>query len=237
MTKERPFYAEKGFIASGALLAVILLIGAAVALTGGSGHRETAASARHAAARHASASDSVCGLPGASQDPVVGPPVASWTLVGVMAAPTVPDVGPGVLDGHDRRCFAHSPVGAAVAAANTLALTTLPGNSLTKDQALGHVVPGHIRDVYARQPATPIDPGARFQIAGVRTEIIDRNTVTVTLALRTNIVAVDGGALGAIAISMRWWNGDWRFRPLSVEQPFTVDRIDSLEGFVKWSGA
>ena len=81
---------------------------------------------------------SVCGLPAGNQDPVVGPPRASWALVGTIAAPAVEHVGPGVFDGRDRRCFAHSPVGALVAAANIAALSSLQPGSLTPRQQLDH---------------------------------------------------------------------------------------------------
>jgi hypothetical protein len=64
--------------------------------------------------------DSICGLPPGNQDPVVGPPAGtSWTLIRDISPPRQSrGVGPGVIDGHDRRCFAHSALGAAVAAAN-----------------------------------------------------------------------------------------------------------------------
>jgi hypothetical protein len=228
MTKERPFYAEKGFIACGALLAVVLLVGAAVALTGGSGHRETAASARHA-----SASDSVCDLPAGRQDPVVGPPVASWTLVGHIAAPSVPGVGPGIVDGTDRRCYAHSPLGALLAAANVLPTTSAPNANGPK--TVEHFMPGQTRDVYSKQPSAPVDPNLRVQLAAFRSQVISANAVDVTLAYRTNL----NGVVGSIRWPMRWYRGDWRVQlgdtleePLAMEAPVTID-----SSWIRWGNA
>jgi hypothetical protein len=228
MGAEQPWYASRGVIWSGALLAVILLVGAGIALTGGSERRGAGAATVRAAA--VDTGGSVCGLPAGSQDPVVGPPNAKWTLVKQTAAPSIPNVGPGVLDGHDRRCFAHSPVGAATAAANMLALD---GVDLTTAQALGHVVPGHVRDVYARQPSPARDPDVRLQIAGVRTQVNGGDDVVVTLAVRNQ-----NGALAAAEFPMRWMApGDWRVQLATIQEPFSVTQIYSLDGFVKWGVA
>jgi hypothetical protein len=233
----RPWYAARGFVASGVFLLVIIVGGVALAVTDDHSRAREAAPA----VRHIRPADSVCGLAPGNQDEVVGPPAGtSWTLVGHMAAPSIPGVGPGVLDGRDRRCFAHSPVGAAVAAANALALSSLPDDSLTEGQALGHVMPGRIRDMYARQPSTPVDPAARFQIAAVRTDIGDRDNVTVALAVRMNGGGTDvPGGMASIAFHMRWFRNDWRVEPLSERQPFDIEALRSLDSFggVEWSGA
>jgi hypothetical protein len=80
VSAEQPWYASRGVIWSGALLAVILLVGAGVALTGGSERRGAGAATVSAAAVDMSWG-SRCGLPHGSQDPIVGPPRAQWTLV------------------------------------------------------------------------------------------------------------------------------------------------------------
>jgi hypothetical protein len=219
---EQPWYASRGVIWSGALLAVILLVGAGVALTGGSERRGAGAATVSAAA--VDTGGSVCGLPAGSQDPVVGPPAAKWTLVSQTAAPSIPNVGPGIIDGQDRRCFA------AVAAANILALQ---GVGLSSTQALGHVVPGHVRDVYARQPTPPSNPNVRLQVAGVRTRVDGRDDVNVTIAIRNS-----NGGMVAADFPMRWMApGDWRVRLATIEEPFSVTQIYTLDGFVKWGGA
>jgi hypothetical protein len=76
----RPWYATSGFVASAVLLVLVAVTGVTLALTGGDTGRGT-----HMR-MPATTGGSVCGLPAGSQDPVVGPPVASWTLVGTIAA-------------------------------------------------------------------------------------------------------------------------------------------------------
>src|SRR4051812_982728 len=135
----RPWYATPGFVASAVLLVLVAVTGVTLALTGGG-------TGRHPRTHPpASTGGSVCGLPAGSQDPVVGPPAASWTLVGTIAAPSVRDVGPGVVAHGDRRCFAHSPAGALVAAANLAAMISLPAGAGRAQDGLAHCRPGRTR--------------------------------------------------------------------------------------------
>jgi hypothetical protein len=224
----RPWYATSGFVASAVLLVLVAVTGVALALTGGD-------TGRHPRTHPpASTGGSVCGLPAGSQDPVVGPPAASWTLVGTIAAPSVRDVGPGVAAHGDRRCFAHSPAGALVAAANLAAMISLPAGTVSARDGLRHVVPGRTRDVYSTQPAAPVDPALRLQIVGFRVAVAGRDDVDVTLALRSNL---NGGAMVWWTLPMHWMTGDWRARLGSVEQPYMGGPLERLDGYVPWSGA
>jgi hypothetical protein len=223
MTKV-PFYATKGFIASGALLSVILILGAASVLFGG----DSAPSSRPTATQHADATwGSRCGLPHGTQDPVVGPPIAKWTLVGHIAAPSVPGVGPGVVEQGDRRCYAHSPLGALLAAANFL-----PTTGAATDARLGmdHYAPGKLRDIYAHQPSSQIDPNTSIQTLGFRVNVLNRDAVDVQLALRVD------GTLGYVTLPMRWSvPGDWRVQLLSAQEPLAAGSLGSLSGYIPWS--
>jgi hypothetical protein len=158
---------------------------------------------------------------------VVGPPRASWTLVGHIAAPSVPGVGPGIVDGTDRRCYAHSPLGALLAAANFLPVT---GQSTDRERGMDHYAPGPLRDVYARQPAIPVAPGTVVQTAGFMLTVVGRDAVDVTLALRAD------GLLGYVVLPMRWTQpGDWRLQLLSESEPVEAGRLDSLADYIPWS--
>lgn len=224
MTKT-PWYAEKLFIASGALIALILITAVATAVFTGSDPPRTIAHARPGAIDQTWGSR--CGLPHGSQDPVVGPPAATWQLVGHIAAPTVPGVGPGVVVPGDRRCYQHSPVGALLAAANFL-----PTTAASTDPRLGmdHYAPGHLRDVYARQPAAAIDAHTTVTTVGFRTTVLGRDAVDVQLALRVN------GRLGYVVLPMRWTQpGDWRVQLLSASEPLEAGGLDSVGDYIPWS--
>jgi hypothetical protein len=221
----RPWYAGRGVVASGVFLLLLTLTGVALSITGGS--KATTTTVMHH--RVVNTGGSRCNLPVGNTDPVVGPPHATWTLVGRIAAPSIPGVGPGITDGNDRRCYAHSPLGALLAAANFL-----PTTVAATDQRLGmdHYVAGHLRDIYAHQPAIPVDPGTSAQVVGFKAEPLGADAVDVSLALRIN------GVLGYVVLPMRWTKpGDWRLQLLSAAQPVDAGRLESMTDYIPWSGA
>lgn len=229
-----PWYTSKGFVVSFVFLAVILLFcGVVAALPGGGNQRASAAPAQPAAHhRTVDTGGSVCGMPVGNTNPVVGPPDAHWALVGTIAAPTVPNVGPGTVEAHDRRCFAHSPAGAVVAAANLLPTTSPPYADAPK--TLGHFLPGHTRDVYSKQPSAAVDQSVRVQLVAFRSSVISPDAVDVTVAYRTN----QGGVIVSLAWRMRWFRGDWRAALGPVAEPFAVDGPVTLdETWIRWGGA
>jgi hypothetical protein len=232
---DAPWYAGRGVIASGVFLVLLLVMGGVLVLTRGDDGSRATGPARQQSGTIATGG-SVCGMPIGNADPVVGPPRATWKLVGTIAAPSAEKVGPGLLEGHDRRCFAHSPIGATFAAANLLAMFSLPRGSLSSTATLRHFVPNRAREVNAKQPAAPVDPTGRLQLAGFKTTAVDRDNVTVTLAVRVNTSQF--GAIVAWEAPMQWMApGDWRLRLLSVEEPFSGGAIPDLDGFIPWSGA
>jgi hypothetical protein len=226
VSAEQPWYASRGVIWSGALLAVILLVGAGVALTGGSERRGAGAATVSAAAVDMSWG-SRCGLPHGSQDPIVGPPRAQWTLVAGIPVPSIRGVGPGVVETGDRRCYQHSPLGALLSAANFLPTT---GAATDERLATDHYTPGRMRDIYAKQPGIPVDPNTTVQTVGFKVGVIDRDAVNVTLAMRVN------GTLAYAVLPMRWTDpGDWRVQPLGAAGPFEAGPLDSMADYIPWS--
>lgn len=237
---ERPWYTERGVIASAALLAVILVIGGVAVLSSGSGGDGQAtpdARTRAAApaARHVDTGGSMCGLPVGNTDKPVGPPDATWKLVGTVAVPNSPQFGPGVAQGIRRVCFAHSPTGALFAAASFLAVASSPDRDVKTLRAI--LAETHARNVLLRQSTEPSDPFARVQIAGFRVTVASRDMVVVDLALQTN----KRGAIVAMSLPMRWEQrkegGDWRFMITDPERPYVGAQIDDLRDYVRWSGA
>lgn len=219
----RPWWAGRGVLVSGVFLAVVIVVAGVFSVVGARSSSSSPSRAR------VDTGGSRCGLPAGSQDPVVGPPRASWVLVGGIAAPSVPGAGPGIVEADDRRCFAHSPLGALVAAANFLPVT---GHARDPGLGMDHYAPGRLRDVYARQPAIPVDPGTSVQTVAFKVVPLGRDAVDVSLALRID------GVLAYVVLPMRWSSpGDWRVQLLSAGQPVDAGRLDSTVDYVPWSGA
>jgi hypothetical protein len=237
MTEQRPWWRAKGFLASATFLLAVVVFGTITLV--GSGHVSPSVPATHPRAQptgpiwkaHVETGGSFCGLAVGNTDKPVGPPDVTWKLVGQIAAPASPTLGPGLIEGKERRCFAHSPMGALMAAANWLATIGAYGDNANVVRNI--TARNHVRNVFLRQPAQPVDPAFRLQIAGFTTAIVDRDNVTVFLAVRTNYQ----GRLAVGSFPMHWEYGDWRTVMRSLEEPFQIAVIPSLDGYVPWGGA
>jgi hypothetical protein len=164
------------------------------------------------------------------------PPDASWELVGTLAAPTAPRIGPGIDEAPRRLCFAHSPTGALFAAVNFLA--TLDRAPNDPDLFAELTASGTVRDraLALLDGRPPADDGSRSQIAGFRIAAYSGNETTIDLAIRVTTPSGAGG-LSHFLAPLRWERGDWKFVIQSLERPYTAEAITNLSGYVPWGGA
>ncbi|WP_029212107.1 hypothetical protein [Arsenicicoccus bolidensis] len=183
----------------------------------------------------AAAAGSVCGLKQVqTSGTVASPPVATWTLVGTTAAPAIEGQGPGKIDEDGyRSCYARTPTGALVAAANLLAMgsqAALLGQKMTERST----VPGPGRDAALNQPPASADSsGVRIQIAGYRVLKYDGLSAEIDVAMRTS-----NGAVAAQALTLRWVDGDWKIQLAPTgDLPAPMTQLPSLAGYIMWSGA
>lgn len=177
---------------------------------------------------------SVCGLEAVEMSGTVSTaPSATWALVGTIAAPSIEGQGPGKIDDDGyRSCFARTPTGAVLAAANYSAVGSHgPLRKKFNEQA---TAPGPGRDALLQKPVTGAgDGGTRVQIAGFRLLHYDGKTADVDIALRTST-----GALAAMVFNLEWAEGDWKLRLADDGTELSpVSQIPSLSGYILWSGA
>lgn len=240
MTDEEPrsssIFAGRGFVAAtivvGALVAlgIFVLIATLVSPPGGGPTTEPTNGPGPSAG-----DESVCGLDGFEETSSLdAAPETDWQLVGTVAAPTDPDVGPGVVasDGF-RSCYAHTAQGALYFAVNFLALGT---DSTLNTQLLDLVAEGPGKD--ALEEAMQETPGAglsnyRAQVAGFKIGQYDGQSATVDLATNYN-----DGRLVSIPLKLVWEDGDWKMVFDSNGQlPLSPVQLQNLGGYIPWSGA
>ena len=240
-TESNPF-TKPGFIIAAAL--VVALIAATIVIfllpKGQSTAQPTPAESSSAAAISPSASaetgESVCGLPSSSETSLGSAPPSEWELVGKMATPKEPEIGPGRTDeGGFRSCFAQSPTGALYAAMNVAALGSAGSTELNQKLADKLLVPGAGRDAAMREvtagtkstaPSTPI------QVEGFLIKSYTPSEADIDLAFST-----EAGALGSTTFSMRWLDGDWKVKPADSGVTFgNISQLRDLSGFILWSG-
>lgn len=238
--------ASKKFVVSAVVVASIVVLGLVLSVTsllgGGKAEPPSPSSAPvvesgsdASAAPEAPAGEaSVCGLEAVEMVGTVGaPPAAMWTLVGTTAAPSVEGQGPGKIDDDGyRSCYARTPTGALLAAANYAAIGGK--DSLRKKFYEQATVPGPGRDALLKKPLKDTgESGIRVQIAGFRVLRYDGNQADVDLAFKAS-----NGVVAANVIHLQWSSGDWKLllaEDGSELSPF--NQLPNLSGYLLWAGA
>lgn len=238
-TESNPF-TRPGFIIAAVL--VVALVAAAIViflLPKGESDAEPGPSAHGTSSTTAAASigaavagSSVCGLPASAETSLGVAPETKWELVGTMAAPTDPKIGPGKTDAQGiRSCFAHTPKGALYAAVNLWALGSDPSKERAIAEQLAARGPGREAGMKAPQTQAP-SSSVKIQIAGFNVSYTASQAV-VDLAFKA-----DNGALASVRTTLLWQDGDWKGVVADNGAPLEEPRqVRDLSGFVPWSGA
>jgi hypothetical protein len=236
---ERSPFTKPGFIISAAL--IIALIAAVVVVfflpkadsTVQPAPASSAAGASSAPSKSADAAGkSVCGLPSSTEPALGAAPKTKWELVGTMAAPTDPQIGPGKTDEQGiRSCFARTPTGALYAAVNLWALGIDPSKEQAIAEQLAAKGPGRDAGMTTPESAAPAS-AVKIQIAGFNVSYTADQAV-VELAFKA-----DTGALASVRTTLLWQDGDWKGVVADNGAPLEEPRqVGDLSGFIPWSGA
>jgi hypothetical protein len=242
MTNAEPTspFRRRGFIAAAAVVSIIVLAAIIVLVMSfnrgddeptGAPTTSTTPTPTTSASPDA-ADQSVCGLEGFEEDNrLTAPPVVEWELVGTVAAPADPEVGPGEVDPDGfRSCFAHTAEGALFAAANFVASGT---DASIGPRLIELVAPGPGRDALANAPTGGDPSGFRAQIAGYSIADYDNTAATVDLALNYST-----GDLVSLPLKLVWSEGDWKLQMTPEgELPLSPSPLTNLGGYTPWSGA
>lgn len=237
---ERSWWTQRWFVASGALFAVLVLLGLYTAISGGGASSPpppaAAAPAGRAAPplRSSASSPRGCSLPAGDQAEPTTAPQASWELVGTMAAPSSPSTaGPqSTVDGV-RACFAHSPLGALYATVNFWAEgTALPGVKVYRRLAADTPARTQAIADAGQDPGFRLDSLTKLQVAGFAITSYSGDSATIAVAFQ-----LANGAFYAAPLAMAWQDGDWKaVIPAGGGAP-GAGQIPDLTGYVAWSGA
>lgn len=233
-------WARRPVIVSAVVVAAIVVLGLVVGLSNVMGDHDapptsgSAPTSTRAPSSSTTVEASVCGLPGGQDSgTVAAAPSATWSLVGTTAVPAAKAAGPGTVDEDGyRSCFAHTPEGAVIAAAN---LVGLGSHAPVREKFYeGSTVPGPGRDALLEQVAPGTSEGAvRIQIEGFRMLRYTGQQADVDIAVRTS-----KGAVAGTVLNLQWSGGDWKLRVADdgSELSPTV-QLPDLTGYIPWSGA
>jgi hypothetical protein len=220
---------------SAVVVALVVVLGLALALTGGSKKSPSAAGDSAATPSATAASGgSTCAPSDTDTSLPVAAPAVSWQLVDTVALPVSTSAGPLQVDGPVARCYAHTPRGALMAALNLFyrAVVAAPSIAVLQQQA----VPGAGTTLLEQQIAAvtqPVQPGDLAQIAGYRIVSYTPQTTVVTLVNGSE----QSNTLKSCDVTVQWSGGDWKLvvgSDGSISSPATS--IPSMAGYTPFGG-
>lgn len=156
---------------------------------------------------------------------------AGWTLIGSSYVPTLAGVGPSVVESDGfRRCFASSPAGAVMAAANYVIQGSMSVDARRR-LAAEATVPGPGRDAAIAAVGTGGSTNNSVQIAAYRIDEAGDDAATITIVVRT----ADGRFVQG-PVPLRWFDGDWKLVVDPLTGSYTeLSAVPNLGGTTPWS--
>lgn len=237
---DAPFWNHRGWILSAAFLALVLVMSVVTWLTStedGQGLRDTGAEnpgplTPAAGGQGADARPAGCRTDDAdTARPTAPPPDIDWRPLGGAKIPVSPTAGPLQAHGPVLWCFAHTPLG-AVMAAHTIPshMSGADWRTVTEQQ----VVAGTPRDIFVAQRSTVPEgqgeAGAVGSYAGFAVTAYSPDEATVRLLIKNG-----SGGYGSTFVVVQWDGGDWKVRPRTNGALYTsMTSVSGNAGFVMW---
>ena len=167
--------------------------------------------------------------------PTTTPRGVTWSLYDGVALPFSAAAGPTRVDGPVAAGYAHTPLGALVAAEQIDSRSFVTPRGGWRQVTEQQVLPGPGRTAYiaARTKVSDEPPAAGLgQTAGFRFVTYSPDVAVIEYASK-----FPDGHLQATTSTVRWSAGDWRLelQPDGSTSP-TVQPISELTGYVPWAG-
>lgn len=222
---KRPPWRRPRWITTAGVLALATIIALIVTLTGSGSH--------HTTAKTAGSPGSCPSTAAAGTIPTAPPSDLAWKQIGPMIVPTSRTAGPAKYDQAVWSCYAHSPMGAVVAA---YAIFAGLGSPDWKAWAEQDVVPGQGQQAFIAssesQPYPAVPPGDIAQAVGF--EVVSYTPQQATV----EALASAGDGYQADLRTVAWVDGDWKMvlTPDGKTGPDT-QLVTSAGGFVIWGSA
>lgn len=234
--EERSPFVSVTFIVSAVVIAFLVVALVFLLATRGDSKDTTQAPAPatiEATAAATPTSDSVCGIVPDSQDvPTTPLGVDAITATANLTVPEVEGVGPGIKTGITR-CFAHSPKGAVVAAANFM--RWFSSKQQLPEVAATLLAPGSDTDrmVAAIKAEWDGSTNAPFTVDGYKVAVRSEDEVLVTMVVSPQ---QDVSQQTSWPLVMVWMNGDWKIQtPANDDWGEAAVTSMSAEGYTPWS--
>ena len=234
----RPPWTQPGFLAAAALVAALVGAGVVVALLPGDDNPGgTSVLPPSAPAQSVIASAPPAG-PQPTSVPTVAPDGVTWQLVRDAAVPVSSSAGPRLIAGGTAKGYAHTPIGALIAAAQiSIRAGFSSGRESWEPTVKQQFVPGADRDrlltaLYSAGDS-PSEPGERSRIIGFIYQSYTPDTAVIGLVYRAP--SAGSPRYHVVTVTLLWRNGDWRMVAPPGGAWTSVNRpAADLTGVVEW---
>ncbi|MEW2383664.1 hypothetical protein AB0873_16460 [Micromonospora sp. NPDC047707] len=233
---DRPPWTRPSFIASAALVLIVIIAGLLVAVLGPDGDGSDVADGTPPSNPAPAQSGPQQALPTAV--PTTAPAGVRWELVGPLAVPVSATAGPTQVTGTTASGFAHTPEGALIAAAQIGMRSSYSlGREYWEPTTERQFVPSADRDrllaEHRASDSRPADSGAQSQIAGFSYQSYTPDTAVIGLVLRAPSAGTP--RYHVLSLTLLWRDGDWRMQAPPGGAWASVNRVTSdLTGVVEW---
>jgi hypothetical protein len=171
------------------------------------------------------------------QVPQMAPTGITWQLWQGVALPFSSTAGPEIVRGDVARCYAHTPLGALIAAVQIQYrfLVSNDWEPIVYRQMMpgpGRAVLVSLEKTAAAIPGPPTPPGGYDQIAAFLFVTYTRQVAVIELVTQS-----DEGGMVVGTYSVEWSHGDWRLA-LQPDGHLTpaVQTVTSVVDYVMWGG-
>lgn len=223
--EDPPYWRQQGWVLSVAFIVGSVFLAATIALTGGAPAGTTPGGGATTAPVPCAAG--VAPAPTST----LPPDDLTWqVLESGKRIPVSASIGPRNADGQTLRCFAHTPMGAVLAAH---VVPTQLGERGWRDTVDHQVMPGTGREVLAGRLdfASPGTGRSHGSYVGYNVVTYSPEAALVRLLVKTT-----AGQHVATVVDMRWDAGDWKVQPSRVgEVRTTSETVLANAGFTMWT--
>ncbi|MFD7548342.1 hypothetical protein [Streptomyces sp. NPDC059816] len=240
-----PLLQQRGWVLSAGFLFTMLVLAGVAAVTSGGDEDSSQPSPQASATAEKSEDDAPSGLGSgdgrapecrtADRDtslPKNSPRDLKWKNLGSMSVPVSELSGPKHFNGPIWSCYAHTPMGAVMAAHSITSRISYPG---WRELAERQMVPGKARDKFLEARAKEKDkslsaPPEDGRYAGFSVLSFTKERTSLMMLLE-----YAEGAYFTVSVNMQWQDGDWKLI-LRSDGSYSPDPsiVSDDTGFIAW---
>lgn len=244
--EQPPYWKQRGWQVSAGFLGLVVVVSGVVALTSdreAAGVRASPAAGAGPLSGHPttrSGRPTGCRTDDSAGDelPTAAPKDVEWRALDVAEVPVSASAGPLRTDGPLWWCFAHTPVGAVLAAHIIPSQMSGPHwRAVTEAQ----VVAGRGRDMFEFQRSTVVDPDAPGRRRAARPSVASYVGFSVLSysgeETSVELLLKSEQTYASTTVALRWSGGDWKVVPGndgSLHSP--VQPVQGTDGRLLWGG-